>query len=646
MLTKSGVDIFKGSAQGPVTDSRAHLPVTNAIQAAVADLNRDGRADVAVTIAHQSGNEYTNSYIFWNKNGSFSIDRSTELPTVNAYGISAGDLNGDDWPDLVISNHSSLENLNIQSFIYWNKEGTFQPARKSMLDTKGAQGNCIGDVNHDGKPDVVFFNHEGGLRAGYNPNFIYWGDGTRNYTVSRRTSLWSVYTVGTIQADFNDDGWVDLGSVEARYAQGRPDTLHGPYIWYGDPKGFREERRIVLSAQNPEFGGVTADLNRDGYLDLAIGAAEEGGDGKRGYVILYGGSDGFSPNRRQVIPTGVWSLPPLIADFNRDGYLDLVSGGAGDRGMFIVYGSAQGFKINEMVVTHKDKNVFYLEAADFNRDGWLDLVVPAVDYPENNETDMLVYYGSDHGFRETHVTRLPHMNGLDPSVADFNRDGYLDIFVPNYSGNFHRSIPCYLYWGSASGFNSKNRLELPGDSGSASLAADFDGDGWIDIFLVNHKREGSRDRAGDPVNHQTDSFIYWNGPDGFQPSRRTAIPTSGPHVQMIRDPGNIYTRELAEVYVSPAYRPQRDEERAATIQWKAETPLNTAVMFQIRTARTREALEQSEWKGPAGAGSWFREPGRIPVREMSGPWFQYRARLTTPNGGATPVLTEVAIEFQ
>ena len=115
---------------------------------------------------------------------------------------------------------------------------------------------------------------------------------------------------------------------------------------------------------------------------------------------------------------------------------------------------------------------------------------------------------------------------------------------------------------------------------------------------------------------------------------------------MIRDPGNIYTRELAEVYVSPAYRPQRDEERAARIQWKAETPLNTAVMFQIRTAGTREALEQSEWKGPAGPGSWFREPGRVPVREMSGPWFQYRARLTTPNGGATPVLTEVAIEFQ
>ena len=115
---------------------------------------------------------------------------------------------------------------------------------------------------------------------------------------------------------------------------------------------------------------------------------------------------------------------------------------------------------------------------------------------------------------------------------------------------------------------------------------------------------------------------------------------------MIRDPGNIYTREFAEVYVSPAYRPQRDEERPAKIQWKSETPLATAVMFQTRTAATREALAQTEWKGPAGAGTWFRAPGQIPVREISGPWFQYRARLTTPNGGATPVLTEVAIEFE
>lgn len=649
VVTKDGVSILQGSAEGPAANKSFQLRVTNPMQAVVADLNRDGRPDVAVTNAGQYGNEYTDSYIFWNKEGRVSVDRSTRLPTVNAQGISAGDLNGDGWPDLVISNHSSLDNLSIQSFIYWNREGAFQFARKSMLDTKGPVGNCIGDVNNDGAPDVVFFNIEGGLRAGYNPNFIYWGDGTRNYSVGRRTSLWAAYTVGTIQADFNDDGWVDLGSVEARYAEGRPDTLHGAYVWYGDSGGYSEQRRVVLSAQDAEGGGVTADLNRDGYLDLVIGAAEVGPAGKGGYVILYGGANGFSPNRRQVVPIGIRGLPPLIADFNRDGFLDMAAGGvgaSGKRGMHLLYGSAQGFKIGEMVVTNADSGVAYLEAADFDRDGWLDLIVPTTDYPKNYESDMLVYYGSERGFSETRVTRLPHMNSLDPSVADFNRDGWLDIFVPNYRSNLHGSIPCYLYWGSPSGFNPKNRVDLPGDSGSASLAADFDGDRWTDIFLVNHKREGSRDHAGDPVNHQTNSFLYWNGPDGFQSSLKTDIPTSGPHVQMIRDPGNIYTRELAEVYVSPSYRARQDQERATRIQWKAETLLNTAVMFQVRTASRREALEQAEWKGPAGAGSWFQKPGPIPASKISGPWFQYRARLATPNGAATPVLTEVAVEFE
>ncbi len=642
-LTDSGVDVLAGSPSGPQPGHRYQLDVENPWQLAVADLNRDSYPDVAVTSSHRSGNGYTDSLILWNRKGRLSESNPSRLATVHARGISAGDLNGDGWPELVVSNHHSFNDLNIQSFVFWNQAGRFRPAHKSMLDSKSALGNCIGDVNNDGHPDVVIFNHEGGLRTGYNPNFIYWGDGTRNYSVDRRSQLWAGYTVGTIQADLDDDGRVDLVSAEARYALGRPVTLNAVYVWYATDEGYPPERRAILSVEDPELGAVTADLNRDGYLDLVIGAAERDSQDRVGYVILYGGANGFSPGRREVIPIGSHGFPPIIADFNRDGLLDLVGGSIGN-GVHLVYGSPEGFHKNHQQLVHEGR-ITYLEAADFDADGWLDLVVPVSDFPRNKEGELRIYYGSAEGLLQRAGEGLRHMTALDPSVADFNQDGFLDLFVPNYSGNYKRSIPCFLYWGSSSGFDWERRLDLHGDSGTSSLTADFDGDGWIDIFLLNHKRDGSRDQPGDPIHHTTPSFLYWNGPQGFSEETRSSLPTVGPHGQMIRDPGNIYTRELFEVYLSPPHRVQGGG-LLQSIEWAAQTPLGTTVSFQIRTASEAKALEKAAWIGPAGSQSWFTEPGSVGPIENPGSWIQYRARLATPNGGASPILTRVELTFE
>ena len=637
----SGVEIWAAGSDGFRVVRR--LPVENPWQLAVQDLNRDGLPELAVTSSDRSGNGYTDSLVFWNRDGRLSETDPTPLATVHARGISAGDLNGDGWPELVVSNNHSFNDLNVQSFVFWNREGRFLPAHKSMLDTRSADGNGIGDVDNDGRPDVIFFNLEGGLRTGYNPNFIYWGDGTRNYSTRRRSQIWAGYTVGTAQADLNDDGWVDLVSAEARYALDRPVTLNGVYVWYGGAGGYGSGRRAVLSVEDPEMGAVTADLNRDGYLDLVIGAAEGDADSRRGYVILYGGAGGFSPGRREVIPIGGLGFPPVMADWNRDGHLDL-AGGSAKQGLHLVYGSEDGFRGNHQRLIAKGR-VPYLETADFNADGWLDLVAPVTDYPRNKEGEIRIYYGSESGFRLREGGPLPHMSALDPSVADFDRDGFLDLFVPNYSSNTARSIPCFLYWGSASGFDPKRRLDLPGDSGTASLAADFDGDGWTDIFLLNHKRDGSVDRPGDPIHHTTPSVLYWNGPDGFSLQKRTWLPTVGPHGQMLRDPGNIYTRVLAETYVSPPHR-FGPGVRPVSIGWDAETPLGTTIALQIRTAADKESLTKAPWRGPMAPDSWFTEPGPVSVGESSGDWLQYRARLATPNGGASPVLTRVEIRFR
>lgn len=638
------IHILPGSLEGPhVTDAR-RIPLGRAAQTAVVDLNRAGRADLVVTNGGVPANEYDNSMILWNDNGDLQVERATLLPTVSAGGISAGDLDRDGWPDLVISNARSLNQMSIQSFIYWNRGGRFRLGWKSMLDTRGSRANCIGDVNNDGLPDVVFFNFEGGRRAGQNPNVIYWGDGTRQYTERRSTRLPSAYNVGTVQADFNDDGWTDLGSVEDRHALGRPPTLHGVYVWFGGPDGFREERRIVLSVETLGSGLRAADLNRDGYLDLIVGAGEPGPVGRIGNVVFWGGANGFAAGRRQVIPIGMLGRAPVVADLDRDGHLDL-AGGSFESGVYLVYGSSNGLRLDRIVTLLPDWTVLDVEAADLDRDGWLDLILPAI-IPPDREGRMFIYYGSPDGYTTARVASLPHLDGHDPSVADFNQDGYLDIAVSNEGDNGTGPVTDYLYWGGPDGFEASRRLELPGESGAASIPADFDGDGWIDLLMVRHKRAGNPDQAGAPIAHDTDSFLFWNGPNGFDLLRPTPIPTSGPHSQLGRDPGNSYDRRLSARFTSVAHRPSNPSLKPVALAWQAIPAPRTAVRLQIRTAPTERELRWAAWMGPRGAGDWFEHEAGIPGAVVFGEWLQYRAELISIDGGNSPVLTEVTVTYR
>ena len=179
--------------------------------------------------------------------------------------------------------------------------------------------------------------------------------------------------------------------------------------------------------------------------------------------------------------------------------------------------------------------------------------------------------------------------------------------------------PAFSIGEAPPGFDPDRRLNLPGDSGTASLAADFDGDGWTDIFLLNHKRDGSVDRPGEPIRHTTPSVLYWNGPEGFSLGDRTWLPTVGPHGQILRDPGNIYTRQLAETYVSPPHRFESGV-RPVSIGWEAETPLGTTIALQIRTAGSEESLRQAAWRGSPGpeAGSCSRVPFPAASRPIPG----------------------------
>lgn len=642
-----GVKILFGSATGFDSANSITLPVDTPRDVVLADFDGDGLDDAAVAnYATPGGATWTDSLLFYSDGKDFSTREPLSLPTLGANGISAGDLNGDGLPELVVSNHNVTNELSLLSYVFWNTGGSFAFGHHSQLATQGSMANSIGDVNNDGLPDVVFFNDEGGFRDGPSTTHIYWGDGTRNFTLERRTSFPTHHVFGQGHADLDDDGQVDLVLTQSHLVSGVTHTQGGLILCWGDSsKGFSGPSNLSMEMA---YGGVRiADINKDGWLDMVAGglSVDLGDPEKHGFPIFWGSSNGFQHKFRSVIQfTSSRFRAPLLMDLNKDGWLDL-AGQLKDGYITIWWGGEDGYgneKSIEIDLGRPD-HLMYIKGADLNKDGWLDLLLPQRGPPEGTEKSSFIYYGSPSGFsndrRDEIRSYVPYQN----SIVDFDRDGWLDIFLTSYGGEFSGNRPSLIYWGSKKGFDGRPRVELPTYGSSGSETLDYDGDGYLDILIANHRRSGSTMRP-EPHRHTTESMLYWGGPEGFSPKNRWEVSAGGPSGLNLRDAGNSYDRGLYEDYISSPHHLSGGE-KPVSISWEAETPHATSVKFQFRGAATEEDLSNTSWRGAANEEDWYTRSGSR-LKGVKGPWIQYRARLITPNGGPTPYLTAVSIELK
>lgn len=639
------VRVLLGTRDGFDTDKPIVLKGDRASDVVLADFDGDGMDDVAIS-NFGTGNDAANSFVYYSDGKDFSSREKLEIPTFGATALSAGDINGDGKPELVVSNQRINYYHALQSAVFWNKDGKFAFGNRTQLDTQGSTSNCIGDVNNDGRPDVVFFNLEGYYRDGPAYTRIYWGDGTRNYTPNRVLDVAPThYVTGVGHADLDDDGDVELIINQGRWMNGLPyDHAVPTVICWNTPDGMLDVRSN-LTLESPSGGGTKIlDFNRDGYLDLLIGGTVRNDDGSLSIPIFLGSADGFKHGNRMNVPlsddAGGMRVP-LAMDLNEDGFIDLAAQLEAGK-VRLWYGNSEGYaeaRVVDIDLGRKDA-LMYINAADLNKDGWLDLILPCRQIGADSEVTSFIYFGSPDGFSNGRRTEVETSGPYDLAVADFDKDGWLDVFMNSYKGNETRNNPSLLYWGSPDGLTKRPPAEIPTYASSGAEAADFDGDGWIDLYSANHRKDGFTDKPG-PHKHQTDSMIYWGGKEGFSPDRRMLIPSYGPHPVNIRDVGNSYDRGLYEDYLSSA-REFSSGQTPETIRWKAQTPHGTGVKFQVRTAKTPEALASAAWS------EWIDKSGsEIAGANADGQrWIQYRARLTTPNGGATPYLSSVTITFR
>jgi hypothetical protein len=115
----------------------------------IADVNADGLPDVVQAPLYHSWVSVSNNQ------GGGVVAYPVLYPTeANAYMVRVADIDGDNKPDLVVSQPDA--NLSI---LLNNSDGTFQPFQTVPLQLEYANGGtlglAVGDVNKDGRQDIV-----------------------------------------------------------------------------------------------------------------------------------------------------------------------------------------------------------------------------------------------------------------------------------------------------------------------------------------------------------------------------------------------------------------------------------------------------------------------------------------------------------
>ncbi|PYX50111.1 MAG: hypothetical protein DMG79_06915 [Acidobacteria bacterium] len=417
-------------------------------------------------------------------------------------GALLGDFNGDGKKDVakLVYNNVSSTTIYSVSVILGNGDGTFQAAQLTATPSDTDDPIVVGDVNGDGKDDIIMIHpYSGGCATGHKSAPVLGcgstfdvmlsnGDGTftlgNNYFVSG-------YTLnGGLLTDVNADGKLDILAIDSE-----TPGLVISVLGNGDGTFQSPTTAATLTAAAPNQI-VFADFNGDGKLDFS------GEIGNQVNVFLATGSTFAEPVALETSDTVHDTCGDIAGDLNGDSKPEIISLNCGDNTVTVYLNNGEGsFQTGVYYDNAGDQYMYPYHAtvADMNADGKNDIVLG-----NSDAGDITILLGNGDG--TLMVPTVGYGTGgypwTAPVVADFNGDGLMDIVEPDDYYSF-----VYLEGYGDGSLRASVSYFLPNSFGNygytySVASGDFNGDGISDVV------------AGQDGNTIPGIVVYLSNPDG------------------------------------------------------------------------------------------------------------------------------------
>jgi len=404
------------------------------------------------------------------------------------------------------------------------RDGTLHTIAVRATDATGMSGETSRvsvrqgvnrDVNGDGYEDLALRNS---YNSGHGEADVFLSTGAAGVqsadiadAATIITSTSKSFGWGVALGDINGDGYADIVVGANEVNADELNTFAGAaYVFHsagpqGIPSGDDTAADAVLSGteQGRLFGEsvAVADVNGDGYGDIAVGAGSKGGGV---YVFHSAGDSGLATatvadadaSLEDSLGNFGWAV--AAGDLNGDGYADVVAGNpnSGSGVVRILYSTGEDgipLDTHTVLIGTATRSGFggALAIGDVNGDGYADLGVAAIGkaFFFYSTGKAGVVEADDSGANVTLAGAIED-GYLAIAAGDINGDGFSDVVLGDKDAGSKLGQTEVFYSAGSKGIASAQASEadailvgtLDGDAfGFGVAVTDLDGDGYADV---------------------------------------------------------------------------------------------------------------------------------------------------------------------